>query len=272
MTKLTFISAFALITISMSTFASETTATTNNTKPIVSFSSGGSKSSITSDELANIVKNNKALKLSDQALGKSKSLTRKDLQSIKKKTSANLLKLRAPNKKESKSIYRDFVIYDGYSQLIEDIDNDGFYRTFSITFDADVLTNTHDDHAYVYAELYISKNGGDWIHYYTTDNFSIFGESTSDDYEVYSTLEAGFSSNSYDILIDLYEVGYSDIVATFSSEDSNALYALPLESVDYDYEQIDVVVVDSHSHGGSSSLIAICGLLLINVVKRIKRA
>ena len=36
------------------------------------------------------------------------------------------------------------------------------------------------------------------------------------------------------MLIDLYEVGYSDIVATVSSDDLNSLYALPLQSRDRD--------------------------------------
>lgn len=146
--------------------------------------------------------------------------------------------------------YYSFSIYQGYAQLIEDLDEDGYFQTFSITFDADAITSSNNDQFFVYAELYLSKNGGPWIHYYTTDDFVIFGESEDDIYEVYTTLDQGYPTDEYDVLIDLYEVGYADIVASYSSDDTNDLYALPLESSDYDPEYI---VVHQHHRGGSSS-------------------
>lgn len=166
----------------------------------------------------------------------------------------------------SNNWYRSFNIYDGFSQLIEDYDEDGFYQTFSVTFDADVIDTYHIDQANVYAELYLSKNGGDWIHYYTTDIFSIYGESENDQYEVYTTLNQGYISDNYDVLIDLYEVGYSDIVASYSSDNTNALYALPLESSDYDPDYVEYHS-ESHGHGGSTSLMALLLLLFIVVFK-----
>ena len=60
----------------------------------------------------------------------------------------------------------------------------------------------------MYAELYLSKNGGPWIHYYTTDNFVIDGDTTDDEHEVITTLRTGYISDEYDVLIDLYEVGF----------------------------------------------------------------
>ena len=74
-------------------------------------------------------------------------------------------------------------------------------------------------------------------------------------------LDSGYLTEHYDVLIDLYEVGYSDVVATYSANDSNTLYALPLESADYDPEYIEVVHYDDH--GGSSSWLLIIGLLLL---------
>lgn len=166
-------------------------------------------------------------------------------------------------KKESRSsnYHHSFSIYNAFSYLLDDYDGDGYYQTFSVVFDADLLSYSAYDSADVYAELYLSKNGGPWIYYYTTDNFIIYGDSEDDEYEVITTLHQGFDSDNYDVLIDLYEVGYDDIVATYSSDDNNALYALPLESSELDIEY--VVEVYDH-HGGSMSVFL---LLMISVIR-----
>ncbi len=167
----------------------------------------------------------------------------------------------------SYSLHHSFSIYRAYSQLVTDIDADGYYQTFSVTFDADLLSPVANQAAYVYADLYLSQNGGPWILYFSTDNFVINGEDTADEFEVVTQLDSGYVPEHYDVLIDLYEVGYSDVVATYSSNDSNALYALPLESSDYDPEYVEV---DYHEeHGGGSSWLLISALLLF-VSRRIK--
>ncbi|MCL1145962.1 choice-of-anchor H family protein [Shewanella marinintestina] len=155
-------------------------------------------------------------------------------------------------------VYRDFYIYDAYSRLFVDNDYDGFYQTFSVTFDADVEGYYINERAEVFAELYLSRNGGPWEHYYTTDVFTIFGNATDDDFEVLTTLDFGYRTDHYDVLIDLYEVGYGDIVATVSSNDFDSLYALPLESSDR-----DDIYIDDDYHAGSLSLSLMTMLLLL---------
>ena len=226
------------------------------TKSIITYSTSGKSMSSDVNLMKEEIANNKALLLSDQVLGKQTGKTREQVIAQKKQASKN-----SPNKSMKKSSSFYFAIYDGYSQLIEDIDYDGFYRTFSVTFDADIVSQHKGLSASVYAELYIRRNNGPWTHYYTTDSFNIYDDNTDDSFEVYSTLEAGFPSDEYDILIDLYEVGVEGVVATFSSDDSNSLYALPLEDSTYDVEEV-VVVVESHGHGGSSSEIFLSLLLL----------
>lgn len=162
------------------------------------------------------------------------------------------------------SVYRDFYIYDAYSRLFVDNDFDGFYQTFSVTFDADVSGAYVNETANVFAELYLSRNGGPWEHYYTTDIFTIFGDATDDDYEVLTTLESGFSTDHYDVLIDLYEVGYGDIVASVSSNDFDSLYALPLESSYWDDEYTEY----ESEHGGSMSLWGVLALLILGLTRR----
>ncbi|REL26283.1 hypothetical protein DXX93_06590 [Thalassotalea euphylliae] len=149
--------------------------------------------------------------------------------------------------KAARSFRQEFSIFDGFTQLFDDIDADGFFRTFSVTFDADVYTYNGVNEALVYADIYLRRDGGAWEYFYTTDDFLIVGESTADEYQVLSTLATGYQPDHYDVLIDLYQVGYSDIVATYSSDESSSLYALPLESENFDiyYEE------EIHVHGGS---------------------
>ena len=157
--------------------------------------------------------------------------------------------------------YYDFSIYSGFSQLIEDIDADGYYQAFSVTFDADILSPMANEQALVYADLYLSENGGPWQLYFSTDDFVITGEDSDDEFEVITRLDTGYVPDYYDVLIDLYEVGYSDVVASYSSDDTDELYGLPLESADYDPEYIEVEYIEEH--GGSSSWLLLSALLLI---------
>ncbi len=150
--------------------------------------------------------------------------------------------------------YHSFSIYSGYSELILDIDEDGYYQRFSVTFDADILSSMANEQAVVYADLYLSRNGGPWVLYYSSDDFVITGEDSEDEFEVITQLDSGYVADHYDVLIDLYEVGFSAVVATYSASNTNALYALPLESSDYDPEYIAVEYYDEHS-GGSSWLL-----------------
>ncbi|MCG9965665.1 choice-of-anchor H family protein [Shewanella cutis] len=161
-------------------------------------------------------------------------------------------------------IYHSFAIYDASSRLFEDFDYDGFYRTFSVTFDVDVFGAYLNERADLFAELYLSRNGGPWVHYYTTDVFTIYGDSTQDDYQVLTTLYTGYQTDHYDVLIDVYEVGYSGIVASISADNTDGLYALPLESRDRDSSS-EVIIVDE---GGAVSFFALLGLGLLAVLRK----
>lgn len=257
-----------------------TTDTTyiTNTKVVQSYSSGQVASSIDSASQEQVLKDIKQRVLlgdSDQEKNKALNTTREDMidqkqqQARKRSTAKNIAAI--PGLNQSSRSFSDgtFVIYEGYSQLIEDLDADGYFQTFSVTFDADLLTGNPHDEAVVYAELYLSENGGPWVHYYSTDNFVIHGESSDDEFEVYSTLEQGFSANHYDILIDLYEVGFPNIVASYSSDDSNSLYGLPLESSDYDLEYVEYYT-EVHSDGGSSSVIILIIMMLALSIRQLR--
>jgi hypothetical protein len=247
------------------TFAQQNSQTsTAITADLVSYSAGQLANSINQKpaiQMVDNIKNRISSDDSDQIQNKALALTRDEMIKLKQQRErVNQGSDTSRNKRASRNVNDgSFVIYEGYTQLIEDLDIDGYYQTFSVTFDADFISYSPYDSAIVYAELYLSENGGPWQHYYTTDSFVIQGESTNDNFEVYSTLSQGFNPNQYDVLIDLYEEGYPYIVASYSSDDSNALFALPLESSDYDityYEEI-------HVYGGSSST---AGILIITLM------
>lgn len=223
----------------------------------------GTLSETLNDEIrANIMEQNSNAIVSDQISGKATGKTRDEIQAIQLAEAANQITAENSPMMQSRSIsyMPEFSIYNAYTALQDDFDKDGFYQTFSVVFDADIYSYDGHDLSEVYALLYLSHDGGPWIHYYTTDNFIIHGDSDQDEYEVMTTLLEGYHPDHYDILIDLYEVGYGDIVATYSSDDNQSLYALPLESADYDQVYVDTVHIH---HGGSLSTVALLILLLL---------
>jgi hypothetical protein len=124
-----------------------------------------------------------------------------------------------------------FYIFDAASTLISNRDDDGYYSEFRVRFDAD----TDFDDAWVYAKLYLRRNGeSDWQLYHISDDFIIDGRSDSDDYFVTTILDAGFPTSEYDVLIDLYESDRDGIVATIEPFDSASLSLLPLEEIGLD--------------------------------------
>lgn len=209
---------------------------------------------ISEDMRLNIIKINNTSVVSDQAIGKATEKTRDEIQKI---TRTNLL-----TQPEGRSYAPEFTIYNAFTTLQDDFDRDGYYQTVSVVFDADMYCYDGNDIGKVYARLYLSEDGGPWIHYFTTNNFIIHSDSGQDKYEVITTFIEGYHPGHYDILIDLYQVGYAGIVASYSSNDSQALYALPLESADYDQVYVDAVYIH---HGGSLSTLSLIMLLLLLV-------
>lgn len=148
-------------------------------------------------------------------------------------------KLRDSNRtKLAKSL--DFDIASAYVNLLYDQDLDGYYSEFSVNFDAD----TTYEYADVYAELYLSLNGGPWELYHITDVFEIRGASYYDDYTVTTLLTEGYPPGSYDVLVDLIDYYDGSWVATIGPDESYDLYGLPLEDITYE---------DSSVYGSSVS-------------------
>lgn len=224
-------------------------------------SQGTFKKELNDERRKMIIETSKLSKKPDQLTGKASSKSRevmikKQKYSVKKSSKNNILH------NSNHNDYADFAIYGASSLLQDDFDGDGYYQTFSVVFDADIYSYSSNQFGEVYALLYLSKNGEPWTHYFTTDSFIIESDTDLDEYEVITTILTGYSTDHYDVLIDLYQVGYDNIVASYNSDDSNALYSLPLESSDYDEPYVEYHTEIVETSGGSFSTILIFFMMI----------
>lgn len=166
-------------------------------------------------------------------------------------------------------IYEDIIIYDASTELISDLNDDGFYHRFSVTIDADTIYDT----AYIYARLYLSFEGGPWNHYATSNNYHIHGDSELDTFVIETELADGFPPGYYDVRIELFDAEHDDWLLSYGPYDDASLSALPLEDSYFDdqYPMVTYPVetqVIVAGHGGSMS----CWLLLlVAVISAVRR-
>ena len=151
----------------------------------------------------------------------------------------------------------DFWFYTADVELFNDRDRDGYYAGIDLLFDAD----TYYEVAEVYAVIYLSYEYGPWNEYAETDNFTIFGASSEDEYIVETDLVAGYPTGNYDILIELYDAYDNAFVAEFGPEDTSELSILPLEDSTRDAPgPVTTQVVVSSGGGGSLGWFLLLGL------------
>jgi hypothetical protein len=156
----------------------------------------------------------------------------------------------------------DITIYDASTTLISDFDDDGFYHRFSVAIDADTVYST----SWVYARLYLSYEGGPWNYYASSDDFHIHGDSELDIYVVETELAEGFPAGYYDILIELYDAEFGELLHSYGPYDDDSLSTLPLEDSIYDddgyYSTGVTTEVIVAGHGGISFwLLAVFGMV-----------
>lgn len=162
-----------------------------------------------------------------------------------------------------------FLIFDAQTVLNIDDDADGFFQHLKVTFDADV---DYGD-AHVYAMLYLSLEGGPWNHYFTTDVFHIEEDFSDDEYVVETRLLEGYPTGYYDVLIELYEADLDIHVASYGPNDTDMLFALPLEDQQRDYPSTDYYVYDDcHDCGGGGSFgwFSLLSLLLLRRSQKLR--
>lgn len=156
-----------------------------------------------------------------------------------------------------------FEIYDADVRLTGDYDGDGFHHALNLYFDVDV--NYGD--AAVYAKLYLSREGGPWSQYFTTDLFHIYGDDVADAYEVETELVDGYAPGYYAVLVEIYSLDHAYMV---TSEVIDYYYLgrdLALEDLYWDEADVGAygeVSVSTHHAGSMSTLLLF--FLIIQVV------
>ena len=156
----------------------------------------------------------------------------------------------------------DFWVYDADADLLFDSDGDGYFHYLRVRFDVD----TYFEHAYVYAMLFLSRDGEIWEHFATTDEFLVQGSTAFDEYEVETEFAEGYPPGYYDVLIEIYDADYNEFVADLGPAESPSLSLLPIEDAVFD--SVEVVVTVSHHGGGGASSIAFLLILLAALAAR----
>lgn len=147
----------------------------------------------------------------------------------------------------------EVTLYDAETTLISDFNHDGFYHRFSVTIDADTIY----PEAYIFAELYLSYEGGPWNYIAASDSYHIYRDSELDTFTIETELAEGFDPGYYDIRIELYDADSGYRILSYGPYDDPSLSALPLEDRYFDeYAEVIVpveseviVTASGHTHG-----------------------
>lgn len=163
----------------------------------------------------------------------------------------------------------DFWFYDADVVLFNDDDRDGYYHGVDLLFDIDTNFAAAD----IYAVMYLSLEGGPWNEYAATEDFTIFGASSADEYVVVTELMSGYPTGSYDLLVEIFDAFDGTYLGSFGPEDTSELAYLPLE--DYNRDAPPVVVEQRttvvHGGGGAADGWFIGAFLLILVGSGVRR-
>lgn len=159
----------------------------------------------------------------------------------------------------------DFEIFDAWIELSGDLDHDGFYHQLRLTFDADVNTEVET----VYVKLYLSREGGDWYQFASSDLFEIYYDSVEDTYEVVTELVEGYIPGYYDVLIELHSLYHPGVVASRILDSFNSGIDIALEDQQHDEALREVLIDDGYSYGHTGSF-SLVGLLLPGMLFLIK--
>ena len=158
----------------------------------------------------------------------------------------------------------NFWFYDVDVQLFADHDQDGYFAGIDLLFDADTTYAAAD----VYAVLYLSYELGPWEEYAATDDFTLLGSTSADDYIVETELVSGYPTGNYDLLIELFDAYDGTYLTSIGPDETSELSILPLEDSSRDVVYGDDTVVVVNSGGGSFGLLLLFGLLAVRMILR----
>ncbi len=155
----------------------------------------------------------------------------------------------------------DFWVYTADVEIFADDDRDGYFHGIDLLFDVDTVYAIAD----VYAVVYLSLEGGPWVEYAETEDFTIFGSSGTDEYVIVTELLTGYPSGSYDLLIEIFDADTNVFLADYGPESTSELAFLPLEDAERDSFGIapQPPIAVSSGGGGAASWLFLVGLGLL---------
>lgn len=163
----------------------------------------------------------------------------------------------------------DYSLYNATTDLISDMDYDGFYHRFAVTLDVDTLF----DHATVYADFYLSYEGGPWIYYASSNHYDIHSDSALDAFTIETELADGYPTGYYDMRIKVYDSNSDEYLLTYDYSDDGSLSYIPLEDSyrdeGYNDSTIETEIIVTHG-AGSINLLSLLFLSILLAIRQMQ--
>lgn len=131
----------------------------------------------------------------------------------------------------SYSTHGSVSLYDIWFDMKSDIDGDGYYHRFDISFDLDTRYNSQT--IYVIAEL----NGLTTQTLFQTTPYTLYGNSGNDSYQANILLTDGYPPHQYSLTLSVFDASNDERLLTYNTLDHNGSNTLNLE--DSQYESIN---------------------------------
>lgn len=122
-------------------------------------------------------------------------------------------------------------VYSVDITMYDDPNHNGYFNRLVIDFDVD----TSYDSERVYAVMSLTDSNGVTTDYFTTDDFTIHGESDDDTYQVDTVLTSNWPTDGYDLTIHILDAYSGEVLTYIDKLTAPELGYLTLESLDYEY-------------------------------------
>ena len=186
-----------------------------------------------------------------------------------------------PSTVERQSFYLNDIAWlnEVGTLLFDDSDGDGYFSGLSLSLDADTDFGSVDVYATIDIQSALSPNGFFDERLHTTQPFTVYGRSLTDEYRVDIDLITNFSPDIYDLQISLVDAYSHEILDRVDARDFRNLSSLSLESQDNEDVFVPVnnrpirpgnddVFVEEFAGSGGPVLLS---LFLLALIRRIKR-
>ena len=182
---------------------------------------------------------------------------------------------------ERQSVYLNDIAWlnEVGTLLFNDSDGDGYFSGLSLSLDVDSDFSSVDVFATIDIQSALSPNGFFNERLHTTQTFTVYGRSLSDEYRVDIDLISNYSPDIYDLQITLVDAYSHEILDRVDAQDFRNLSSLSLESQDNEDVFVpvnnrpvrpgnDSVRVEEFAGSGGPALLATFLLALILRIKR----